>query len=156
MFLSLPADADLPAARNDVIIAMDGLCPEIMSEQLRRWRRRGMFTVCIGCGVASAAASAAEAALVMQIDPVAESRALKERLAQQMALDALLTLAFFEAGAAPGEAPDNTGDALGRAALALMKELPALDRESAEELIERHGSVRKAAKAYLANVQGKL
>ena len=45
---------------------------------------------------------------------------------------------------------------LERAAASLMKELPALDRESAIELIQRHGTVRKAAKAYLDNVQAKL
>jgi len=155
-FFALPAEAELDPAKNDMIIAVDYGNPEAIAPQLRTWRRRGMLTACISCETASAAASAAEVAVILQVDTVVESRPLKERAAMQVALDALLTLVFSEAGQTTAEVPGKNDDALERAAASLMKECPALDMESALELIQRHGSVKKAAKAYRENVQTKL
>jgi len=155
-FRTQDADADIAAGKNDIIIAVDCGNPEALALQLRTWRRRGILTACISCETASAAASAAEIALVLQLETAGESRPLKERAAIQMALDALLTLALSQAGQTTTEAPGKKDDALDRAAASLMKECPALDLESAMGLIQRHGSVKKAAKAYKENVQGKL
>lgn len=160
IFFPLSADAGITAAvtNNDIFIAVDDGSERALAGQLRAWRRRGMLTACLTCLNASPVASAAEIAVNIDLATVVESSSLKERAALQMALDALLTLALAESGADLGDtaAKDDSGDAVSRAAAALMKEFPALDRESAEELIQRHGSVRKAAKAYQANVQGKL
>ena len=144
-----------PAVK-DIVIAMDEGAAAVTL--LRAYRRRGMLTACITCQTASSAASAAETAVRMTVDPVVESRALKVRMAKQMALDALLTLALAGIGAGPKAegTSDKADSALEKAAEALIKECPSLDRESAAELIQRHGSVKKAAKAYKDNVQAKL
>lgn len=143
---------------NDIFLALDGPAGDAYAPQLRAWRRRGMLTACLTCGTVSSLASASEIAVRLPLQTVAESSSLKERAALQMALDALLTLALAEAGGGPSvdTTPEPSGDALSRAAAALIKECPALDMESALELIQRHGSVRKAAKAYKANVQAEL
>ena len=140
----------------DIVIAMEE--SSVAVTLLRAYRRRGMLTACITCETASSAASAAETAVHMNVDPVAESRALKAHMAGQMALDALLNLALAGIGAGPQDcsASAKADSALEKAAEALIKECPSLDRESAEELIQRHGSVKKAAKAYKENVQAKL
>lgn len=160
IFLAPASDDEIPAvvSRNDIFIAVDCGDTDMLAGQMRTWRRRGMLTACITCGTASAVASAAEIAVKLSFETVAESRPLKERAALQMALDALLTHALAEAGIGPSFdiTTNSHGDALSRAAVALIKECPALDTESAAELIQRHGSVRKAAKAYKANVQGEL
>jgi N-acetylmuramic acid 6-phosphate (MurNAc-6-P) etherase len=155
-FCTQDADVDIAAGRNDIIIAVDYGNPEALAPQLRAWRRRGLLTACISCKTASAAASAAEIAIILQLETVGESRRLKEHAAMQVALDTLLTLALSEAGQTTAEAPGKKDNSLARAAASLMKECPALDMESAMELIQRHGSVKKAAKAYKENVQGKL
>ncbi len=142
----------------DAVIAFDDASKTFLAAQMRAFRRRGMLTACITGETASPVASASEIALCLTVATAVESRPLKVRLAQQMALDAVLTLALAQTGAsaAKGDAPAKSGDPLKKAAATLMKELPALDEESAQELIQRHGSVRKAAKAYKANVQAKL
>ena len=155
-FCTPDSASDIAARKNDILIAVDCGNPEALASQLRTWRRRGMLTACISCETASAAASAAEIAVILQLETVWESRPLKERAAMQMALDTLLTLALSESGQTTAEVPAKKDDAMARAAASLMKECPALDLESAMELIQRHGSVKKAAKAYRDNVQGKL
>jgi N-acetylmuramic acid 6-phosphate etherase len=140
----------------DIVIAMEESAAAVTL--LRAYRRRGMLTACITCETASSAASAAETAIRMTVDPVVESRSLKVQMAGQMALDALLTLALagIGVGSQAEGASAKADSALEKAAEALIKECPSLDRESAEELIQRHGSVKKAAKAYKENVQAKL
>lgn len=155
-FCTPDSATDIAAGKNDIIIALDCGNPEALAPQLRTWRRRGMLTACISCGTASAAASAAEISVILQLETEGESRPLKEHAAMQVALDTLLTLVLSEAGQTTAEVSGKKDDAMARAAASLMKECPALDLESAMELIQRHGSVKKAAKAYRDNVQGKL
>lgn len=148
--------ADEPGLK-DIVIALDGGSDAALAEQLRTWRRRGVATACISGQTASPAVSAAEIAVILKVECAEESRRLKVAQAQQLALDAALTLGLNASGLCDGPAEAAAKDAfLERAAASLMKELPALDRESAIELIQRHGTVRKAAKAYLDNVQAKL
>lgn len=141
----------------DIVIALDGGSDAALAEQLRTWRRRGVATACLSCETASPALSAAEIAVCLKVDCTGESRRLKEHQAIQMALDAVLTLALEASGRMPDAPSKAANDGfLERAAASLIKELPALDMESALELIQRHGSVKKAVKAYLDNVQAKL
>ncbi len=156
-FFALPADASVAAdvGKNDIFVALDCGAPATLAPQMRAWRRRGMLTACITCESASSVTSASEISVTMTLETAGENHLLKVRTALQMALDALLTLAFAQSGAASaGSSPEKVGGALEKAAASLMKELPALDYESALELIQRHGSVRKAAKAYRENVFG--
>ena len=140
----------------DIVISMDESAAAVAL--IRTYRRRGLLTACITCETASSAASSAETAVRMTLEPVDESRTVKVKMALQTALDALLTLALagIGAGVQSGDAAEKGDSALDRAADALIKEIPALDREAALELIQRHGSVKKAAKAYKANVQAEL
>ena len=155
LFFALPADASVitDVGRHDIFVALDCCAPATLAPQMRAWRRRGMLTACITCESVSSAASASEIAVTMTLETEAEKHDLKVRSAIQMALDALLTLALAQGGAlAVGSPPEKGDSALEKAAASLMKELPALDHESALELIQRHGSVKKAAKAYRENV----
>ena len=157
LFIALPADAAVitDVGKNDMFVALDCGAPATLAPQMRAWRRRGMLTACITCESVSSVASASEIAVTMALETAAENRELKVHSALQMALDALLTLALAQSGAlSDGSSPEKGGSALEKAAASLMKELPALDYESALELIQRHGSVRKAAKAYRENVFG--
>ena len=148
--------ADEPGLK-DIVIALDNDSDAQLASQIRAWRRRGVATACISAETASAVVSASEIAVCLKVDCEEESRSLKVRQALQVALDAVLTLALEVSGlCSDPAAAAATDDFLERAAASLMKELPALDRESAIELIQRHGSVRKAAKAYIANVQAEL
>jgi len=148
--------ADEPAAK-DIIIALDYGDDAQLASVIRTWRRRGVATACISGETASPALSAAEIAVCLKLECAEESRRLKVAQAQQLALDAVLTLALHASGRLDSvEAKAAKDDFLERAAASLIKELPALDMESAMELIQRHGSVKKAAKAYLDNVQAKL
>lgn len=148
--------AEEPAA-GDIVIALDFGSDATLAEVLRTWRRRGVATACLSCETASPALSAAEIAVCLKVDCTGESRRLKERGTIQTALDAVLTLALEASGRIPDAPSKAAKDGfLERAATSLIKELPALDMESALELIQRHGSVKKAAKAYLDNVQAKL
>lgn len=158
-FISLPADASVitDVGKNDMFVALDCGAPATLAPQMRAWRRRGMLTACITCESVSSVASASETPVVMTLETAAENHELKVHSAVQMALDTLLTLALAQSGAPfDSTSPEKSDGALEKAAASLMKELPALDYESALELIQRHGSVRKAAKAYRDNVQGKL
>ena len=148
------AEGEYGITLKDAVIAVDDSSKPFLAAQMRSFRRRSVLTACITAETASPVASASEIA----VDTAVESRFLKIRLAQQMALDALLTLALAATGAVTekGDAPAKGGDPLRKAAETLMRELPALDMESALELIQRHGSVKKATKAYKANVQAEL
>lgn len=157
IFFALPADATVitDVGKNDMFVALDCGAPATLAPQMRAWRRRGMLTACITCESVSSVASASETAVTMALETAAENHELKVNLAVQMALDALLTLALAQSGASFDGAPSEKDDsALEKAAASLMKEFPALDYESALELIQRHGSVRKASKAYRENVYG--
>ena len=157
LFIALPADATVitDVGKNDIFVALDCGAPATLAPQMRAWRRRGMLTACITCESVSSVASASEIAIAMTLETAGENHLLKVHTALQMALDALLTLALTQGGVvSAGNSPENGDSALEKAAASLMKELPALDHESALELIQRHGSVRKAAKAYRENVYG--
>lgn len=156
-FISLPADASVitDVGKNDMFVALDCGAPAALAPQIRAWRRRGMLTACITCESVSSVASASETPVIMTLETAAENHELKVHSAVQMALDTLLTLALAQSGAPfDSTSPEKSDGALEKAAASLMKELPALDYESALELIQRHGSVRKAAKAYRENVFG--
>lgn len=156
-FISLPADASVitDVGKNDMFVALDCDAPATLAPQMRAWRRRGMLTACITCESASSVASASETPVIMTLETAAENHELKVHSAVQMALDTLLTLALAQSGAPfDSTSPEKSDGALEKAVASLMKELPALDYESALELIQRHGSVRKAAKAYRENVFG--
>ena len=152
------AEGEYGITLKDAVIAVDDSSKPFLAAKMRSFRRHSVLTACITAETASPVASASEIAVYLALDPAVESRILKIRLAQQMALDALLTLALAETGAVTerGDAPAKGADPLRKAAETLMRELPALDMESALELIQRHGSVKKAAKAYKANVQAEL
>ncbi len=161
IFFALDAQADMSAfqqkvafGRNDVFLVVECDADDAMAAQMRAWRRWGMFTACLSCRSASSLATASEIAVILSFETVSENRPLKERCALQVALDALLTLSFAEYGAAMGGgAKQSSGDdALEKAAASLIREIPALDREGAIELIKRYGSVKKAVKAYNADV----
>lgn len=159
LFIALPADASVitDVGKNDMFVALDSGAPATLAPQMRAWRRRGMLTACITCESVSSVASASEIAVTMTLETAAENHELKVYSALQMALDTLLTLTLAQSGSLTDDnSPENGDSALEKAAASLMKELPALDHESALELIQRHGSVKKAAKAYRDNVQGKL
>ena len=146
---------DVKPSLKDIVISMDESASAVAL--IRAYRRRGLLTACITCETASSAASSAEMAVRMTLEPVAENRPVKVKMALQTALDALLTLAILDADPDSKIGVSAKGDsALEKAAEALIKECPSLDRESAAELIQRHGSVKKAAKAYKENVQAKL
>ena len=153
-----PGEEEYDVTVKDAVIAVDGDFASSLAEQMRSFRRRGMLTACITADAASPVASASEIAVCVAVEPEMESRSLKAGMAQQMALDALLTLVLAPAGvtAVGDDASAGDGGPLGKAAATLMKEIPALDMESALELIRRHGTVRKAVKAYKANVQAEL
>lgn len=154
-FFAISSESDLPehVGKNDIFIAVDNGTAGDLAVQMRAWRRRGMLTACICCDAASSVASASEIAVKMTLETAAESHQLKVRAANQMALDALLTLALAESGAQAGGKSEKKGDgAMQKAVSSLMKEIPAIDNETAEKLIQRYGSVKKAVKAYNANV----
>ena len=152
-----PGEEEYDVTVKDAVIAVDGDFASSLAEQMRSFRRRGMLTACITADAASPVASASEIAVCVAVEPEMESRSLKAGMAQQMALDALLTLVLAPLHAAMTGDDASAGDGpLAKAAATLMKEIPALDMESALELIRRHGTVRKAAKAYKANVQAEL
>ncbi|MBO4417519.1 MAG: hypothetical protein J5801_05325 [Bacteroidales bacterium] len=156
-FFALPADATVitDVKKSDIFVAVDCDAPATLAPQMRAWRRRGMLTACITCESVSSVASASEMPITMTLETAGENHLLKVHTALQMALDALLTLALAQSGVvSAGGSPEKGDSALEKAAASLMKEFPALDRESAMELIQRHGSVRKAAKAYRENVYG--
>lgn len=156
-FTALPADASVitDVGKNDMFVALDCGAPAALAPQIRAWRRRGMLTACITCESVSSVASASETPVIMTLETTAENHELKVHSAVQMALDTLLTLALAQSGAPfDSTSPEKSDGALEKAAASLMKELPALDYESALELIQRHGTVRKAAKAYRENVFG--
>ena len=146
---------DVKPSLKDIVISMDESAAAVTL--IRTYRRRGLLTACITCETASSAASSAEMAVRMTLEPVVENRTVKVKMALQTALDALLTLSILNAGQDSQTGVSAKGDGtLEKAAEALIKEFPSLDRESANELIQRHGSVKKAAKAYKENVQAKL
>ena len=137
----------------DAVIAIDSNdSAAILAEGMRSCRRKGLLTACITANNASAAAMSAEYVVHLPLEVAAEARELKESVAKQMAMDALLTavlaeLGYIDAERGRGAVAGTLSESTLRAAETLMAQKPGIDRDTAVGLIEKYGSVRRAIKA---------
>lgn len=141
---------------HDVFLVMDdGGSPVFFADGLRSASRKGVLTACISSDPASAPLAAAGERIYLDAQLSPRLRRLNVKALLQMALDAVLqeTLSLAGVGCDVSVADGSSDTFLESAAAALMAEIPSLDKESAENLILKYGSVRRARNACKANVQ---
>ena len=143
---------EMGGSEKDVVLAVERQnAGPFLTGGLRDTRRKGLLTACICCGASSAVASAAEMVVSVDIEPVMEKSQLVAERGKQMALDMILTmvLATFEATRRTSPSRQQSGeDMFRRAVKAIMNEIPELDEVSAEKLLKKFGSVKKAIASY--------
>lgn len=143
---------EMGGSEKDVVLAVEHAdAGPFLTGGVRDTRRKGLLTACICCGASSAVASAAEVVVSMDIEPVEEKMPIVAERARQMALDMILTmvLATFDATRRAAPSRQQSGeDMFRRAVKAIMNEIPELDEPSAEKLLKKFGSVKKAIASY--------
>ena len=133
-------------------IAASGRTPYVVGG-VKQARAEGVLTGCITCNRDTALAAAAEHPLEIIVGPefVTGSTRMKAGTAQKLALNMISTSVMIQLGRVQGNKMvdmqlSNT-KLVERGTRMLMEEL-TIDQPKAAQLLERHGSVRKAIKAY--------
>ncbi len=118
-------------------------------------RKNGLLTACITCNPNSRLAEAAEIPIEVIVGPefVTGSTRMKAGTAQKMILNMITTTSMIKLGKVKGNKMVNmqltNKKLIKRGTLMIMEEL-GLTYEKSEELLLKHGSVKKAIDAYKA------
>ncbi len=116
-------------------------------------RKNGLITGCVVCNTGSALAKASEFPIEVIVGPefVTGSTRMKSGTAQKLVLNMISTATMIQLGHVKGnkmvDMQLSNMKLVDRAARMVMDEIP-VDRETADKLVEEHGSVRKAIEAY--------
>lgn len=142
-----------PTALDTVVgIAASGRTPYVI-EGIKKARTAGLLTGCITCNPESALAAAAEFPIEIITGPefVTGSTRMKAGTAQKLALNMLSTSVMIQLGRVRGnkmvDMQLSNHKLVERAVRMIMQEVP-VEEALAKELLEKHGSVRKAVDAY--------
>ena len=133
-------------------IAASGTTPYVVGG-IQKAREKGILTGCITCNPGSLLAKAAEYPVEAIAGPefVTGSTRMKSGTAQKMILNIISTTLMIKLGKVKGNKMINmqltNKKLLARGTLMLMEEL-TLDHDSAQELLLRFGSVKKALEGY--------
>ena len=138
----------------DVVIgiAASGTTPYVVSA-LDRCNQKDIMTGCITCNAGSPLANTAQFPVEIIVGPefVTGSSRMKAGTAQKLALNMISTAAMIQLGKIKGnkmvDMQLSNDKLIDRGIRMLMSELP-VDRQIAQQLLEKHGNVRAAAKAY--------
>lgn len=140
--------------RDTVIgIAASGTTPYVVGG-IQKARENGILTGCITCNPGSLLAKASEYPVEAIAGPefVTGSTRMKSGTAQKMILNIISTTLMIKLGKVKGNKMVNmqltNKKLLARGTRMLMEEL-SLDHDSAQELLLRYGSVKKALEGYL-------
>ncbi|MCU0430838.1 MAG: N-acetylmuramic acid 6-phosphate etherase [Cytophagaceae bacterium] len=133
-------------------IAASGRTPYVIGG-VATARQRGLLTGCITCNPGSALASAVEHPVEIVVGPefVTGSTRMKAGTAQKLALNMISTSVMIQLGRVRGnkmvDMQLSNLKLVDRAVRMIMQEIP-VDETTAKNLLEKHGSVRKAVDAY--------
>jgi N-acetylmuramic acid 6-phosphate etherase len=141
-------------SHNDTVIgiAASGTTPYVIGG-IRKARATGLLTGCITCNPGSLIAKAAEYSIEVITGPefVTGSTRLKAGTAQKMILNMISTAIMVKLGKVKGNKMVNmqlnNKKLVARATRMLMEEL-SLDYDSAQELLLKYGSVKKALEGW--------
>lgn len=133
-------------------IAASGRTPYVIGG-LNKARESGILTGCIVCNEGSAVAAAAEYPVEIVVGPefVTGSTRMKSGTAQKLALNMISTSVMIQLGRVKGNKMVDmqmTNYKLVQRAIRMVKEELGVDDTTAEQLLEKHGSVRGAIEAY--------
>lgn len=135
-------------------IAASGRTPYVIGG-LTEARKRGILTGCIVCNPGSAVAKAAEFPVEVVVGPefVTGSTRMKSGTAQKLVLNMISTTVMIQLGRVKGNKMVDmqlTNHKLVDRAARMVMEETGVTREVADDLLARHGSVRKAVEAQQA------
>ncbi|MGB3585754.1 MAG: N-acetylmuramic acid 6-phosphate etherase [Tunicatimonas sp.] len=133
-------------------IAASGTTPYVIGG-VKIARENGILTGCITCNLETPLAAAAEVPIEVVVGPefVTGSTRMKAGTAQKLVLNMISTATMIGLGRVKGnrmvDMQLSNNKLVDRGERMIMDEL-AIDREQAKQLLEEHGSVRKAVEAY--------
>ncbi len=133
-------------------IAASGRTPYVIGG-IQSARSNGLVTACIVCNENSELAKAAEFPIEVVVGPefVTGSTRMKSGTAQKLVLNMISTAVMIQLGHVKGnkmvDMQLSNEKLIDRASRMVMDEI-AVDRATADELIKKHGSVRKAIENY--------
>lgn len=133
-------------------IAASGSTPYVIGA-IKEARTAGVYTACICCNENSPLAEAAEAPIEVIVGPefITGSTRMKAGTAQKLVLNMISTAVMIQLGHIKGnrmvDMQLSNNKLVDRGTQMLMKQCD-LDYQKAEELLQKHGSVRKAAVAW--------
>lgn len=144
-------------SEKDVVIgiAASGTTPYVIGA-LEECRKRGIITGSISCNPDSPVSAAADFPIEVVVGPefVTGSTRMKSGTAQKLVLNMISTTLMIQLGRVEDNKMVNmqlTNDKLvDRGTQMLMERIKLTDYEKARDLLLQHGSVKKAADAYLA------
>ncbi|MEQ9437977.1 MAG: N-acetylmuramic acid 6-phosphate etherase [Cyclobacteriaceae bacterium] len=139
---------------NDILvgIAASGRTPYVIGG-VKTARAKGILTGCITCNQGSALAAEVEVPIEVVVGPefVTGSTRMKAGTAQKLVLNMLSTATMIGLGRVKGnrmvDMQLSNNKLVDRGERMIMEEL-GVEREQAKQLLEQHGSVRKAVEAY--------
>lgn len=135
-------------------IAASGRTPYVVGG-LKEARRHGVITACITCNAGTALAKYADFPLEIIVGPefVTGSTRMKAGTAQKLALNMISTATMIRLGRVRGnkmvDMQLTNNKLIDRGTRMIMEEL-GVGRRKAEQLLKKHGSVRKAIRATAA------
>lgn len=140
--------------KNDVVIgiAASGTTPYVIGG-LTRANAEGLVTGCVVCNNGSPIAEEAKYPVEVVVGPefVTGSTRLKSGTAQKLALNMLSTSVMIQLGRVKGNKMVDmqlSNIKLVARGVRMVMEETGVDQETAAELLERHGNVRKAIESY--------
>lgn len=137
-------------------IAASGTTPYVIAA-LEECNRNNILTGCITCNAESELASVARFPVEIIVGPefVTGSTRMKSGTAQKLALNMISTSVMIKLGRVKGnkmvDMQLSNNKLVDRGTLMLMKNTGLKNYEEAKKLLLQHGSVRKAAEAFLKN-----
>lgn len=135
-------------------IAASGTTPYVVGA-LERARRAGITTACIVCNTESPLEATADLPIVAVVGPefITGSTRMKAGTAQKMILNMISTSLMVKLGRVAGNKMVDmqlNNDKLRQRGQSMIMEATGIKAEAAAQLLQKHGSVRKAIAAYRA------
>ncbi|GGE44039.1 N-acetylmuramic acid 6-phosphate etherase [Psychroflexus planctonicus] len=137
-------------SEKDVVIgiAASGTTPYVVGG-IKDAKKHGIITGCITCNLNSPLANAAQFPIEVNVGPefVTGSSRMKAGTAQKMILNMISTTAMVQLGKVKGNKMVDmqlSNEKLNKRAIEMLVNLKNVDAQEAKNLLQKHGSVRKA------------